>query len=263
MGNKFSRYQKGIISFIYLTIGIFLLNGCTTTPTQQPASEAVEAPVIESRTSSPEPVTSKAAKPADTLTLSGGQETQASQEQEFRPNEPRIFFEPRPLDINQVLGVDFTMVDRGKSRLIVTTDKKVKYRLVRKGPKNLVLTLEESTIPPLLRRRLDSTYFEGAVDRVKASIADKQVALAITLRDIVPYHVRQEADEITIDFGPTAIRPPERRIVPLKFAQAKPQPPTQPQTQAQTQTQPQPQPQAQPQAQPLTQTQGQFQAQAQ
>jgi type IV pilus assembly protein PilQ len=135
------------------------------------------------------------------------------------PKKPRIFFKPRSIDMNQVLGVDFTMFDRGKSRLIVTTDKKVPYQLERKGPMTLQLNLADSTIPPLLMRRLESTYFAGAVDRVKATLVDSQVSLAITLREMVPFHVKQEEHEISIDFGPTSIKPPEKKIVPLTLAE--------------------------------------------
>lgn len=135
------------------------------------------------------------------------------------PRKPRIFFKPRSIDMNQVLGVDFTMFNRGKSRLIVTTDKKVPYKLVRKGSKTLQLTLDDSTIPPLLMRRLESTYFTGAVDRVKASLAGNQVSLAITLRENVPFHVKQDEHEISIDFGPTSVKPLEKKIVPLTLAQ--------------------------------------------
>jgi len=40
------------------------------------------------------------------------------------------------------------MLDHGKSRFIVTTDKKVLYDLDRKGEKSLVLKLSAITIPP-------------------------------------------------------------------------------------------------------------------
>ncbi len=137
------------------------------------------------------------------------------------PAEPRIFFKPRPIGLNQVLGVDFTMLDAGRSLLVVTTDKKVSYELERSGPKTLLLTLEKSTIPPLLMRRLDSRYFEGTVDRVKASLTDSEVALAILLREMVPFHVKQTESAISIDFGPTAIEPPEKPLMPLKVSEAK------------------------------------------
>jgi hypothetical protein len=121
--------------------------------------------------------------------------------------------------LNQVLGVDFTMLDRGKSRLIVTTDKKARYDLDRKGSKKLLLTIDEATIPPLLMRRLESTYFEGVVDRVKASLGDQRVALAISLREMVPYHVKQTDTTISIDFSRTSIKPKEKTIGALQLAE--------------------------------------------
>jgi len=138
------------------------------------------------------------------------------------PSEPRIFFEKRPIPLTQILGVDFTMLPRGKSRVIVTTDKKARFDIDQKSSKSLVMTIPEATIPPLIMRRLDSFFFDGAVDRVKATLspARKTVTIAINLREMVPYHVNQKDTEITIDFGRTDLKPPEKRIVPLKMAQA-------------------------------------------
>ena len=102
----------------------------------------------------------------------------------IKANEPRIFFEPGAMSLNQVLGVDYTELGQGKSRLTVTTDKKASYSLDRKGPKSLVLTLADTTIPSLLLRRLDSSHFDGAVDQVKSaySDADNRLSLEISLR---------------------------------------------------------------------------------
>ncbi|MFH1935187.1 MAG: type IV pilus secretin PilQ [Pseudomonadota bacterium] len=142
-------------------------------------------------------------------------------ESEQKTTEPRIFFEPRATALNQILGIDFTMLQHGKSRLTVTTDKKASYNLERKTPKTLLLTLEETIIPPLLLRRLDSTHFEGAVDRVTSgySSTDKRLSLAISLRDIVPFHVDQSDSGICIDFGPTPVKHPEKKIVPVKLVE--------------------------------------------
>jgi type IV pilus assembly protein PilQ len=134
------------------------------------------------------------------------------------PSEPRIFFKDTPGPLTQILGIDFTLLDQGKSRLIVTTDKKTKYDLNQQGPKTLILKVPEATIPPLIMRHMDSKHFEGAVDWVKASLSQKDVAISITLREMVPFHVKQTESTITIDFGPTAIKPPEKKIVPLKPA---------------------------------------------
>jgi len=151
------------------------------------------------------------------------QDVEAAEGMASKIVDPRIFFEPRPTNVNQVLGIDFTLLGLGKSRLSVTTDKKLPYNLERKTPKTLLLTLEDTTIPPLLLRRLDSTHFEGAVDRVTSNYApvEKRLSLAISLRDIVPFHVDQTESGIYIDFGATPIKPPEKKIVPVKLEELK------------------------------------------
>ncbi|MCD6298544.1 MAG: AMIN domain-containing protein, partial [Deltaproteobacteria bacterium] len=160
------------------------------------------------------------------LEKAGEQKTVEPQET-VKPMKPRIFFKPGSISLNQVLGVDFTMMDHGRSRLNVTTDKKVRYNLERKGPKTLVLVLEETVIPPLLLRRLDSSEFDGAVDQVKSHFSpeEKRLSLAISLREMVPLHVDQTDSVIHVDFGPTSVKPPEKKIIPVKLVQAeKPSP---------------------------------------
>ena len=161
-------------------------------------------------------------KPLPATAEALAKKTAAAEGTTVTPSEPRIFFKDTPGALTQILGIDFTLLDQGNSRLIVTTDKKTKYDLNQQGPKTLVLKVPEATIPPLIMRHMDSKQFEGAVDWVKASLSQKDVAIAITLREMVPFHVKQTESAITIDFGPTAIKPPEKKIVPLQMAQAQP-----------------------------------------
>ncbi|RPI77699.1 MAG: type IV pilus secretin family protein [Desulfobacteraceae bacterium] len=139
---------------------------------------------------------------------------------------PRIFFQPKASDLNQVLGIDFAMLDQGKSRLVVTTDKKSTYDLKQQNAKTLILKLGKTTVPDLLKRQLDARHFEGVVDQVKASFVqnEKQVIIAILLREMVPFHVNQTDNEINIDFAQTMVRPPDRKIVPLQMAEMRNQP---------------------------------------
>jgi type IV pilus assembly protein PilQ len=146
--------------------------------------------------------------------------TEARESPQSDPSEPRIFFNPEETNSqNQILGVDYMMLDGGRSLLVVTTDKKATYEMQRKGPKALELTLEESTIPPLLMRRLDSQFFEGAVDRVKASVMDSQVVLDISLRDLVPFHVKQTVAGISVDFEATPVKPPVKTLTPVQVTE--------------------------------------------
>jgi len=146
-------------------------------------------------------------------------------ESQYTQAEPRVLFEPRPTNLNQVLGIDFTMLDHSKSRLMITMDKKVQYDLDRKGPKTLLMKLSESTIPPLLLKEIDASHFPGALDRIKPnfSAGKKLVSLTILLKEMVPFHVKQTDKGLSIDFGRTSIRPPEKKIVPLQFAKAQAQ----------------------------------------
>ncbi len=139
------------------------------------------------------------------------------------PSEERIFFKPKTSDLNQVLGIDFTELDHGKSRLVVTTDKKVPYNLDQSGAKSLVLKLSNSTIPPLLLREIDAIHFPAAPERVRPSFssAEKEVNITIFLREMVPYHVKQADNRLSIDFGKTSIKPPKKEIIPLTLSEVK------------------------------------------
>ncbi|MFC1821703.1 type IV pilus secretin PilQ [Thermodesulfobacteriota bacterium] len=167
-----------------------------------------------------------AAEPQE-KTASTVQAGKKAEEPKVVPQEPRIFFEPKAADLSQVVGIDFTMLERGKSRVTVTTDKHGRYDLVRTGPKDLSLKLPDTTIPPQLLREIDSSHFKGAVDRIKpAHLPDKkQVDIAMNLREMVPFHIKQSAKQITIDFGQTSVKPVEKKIVPLQLAQAQAQQP--------------------------------------
>jgi type IV pilus assembly protein PilQ len=163
------------------------------------------------------------AKSASSSTAPVTTESTVASSAESTPAKPRIFFQPKSSDLNQVLGIDFTMLEQGKSRLVVTTDKKSAYDLKQQGPKALVLKLGKTTLPDLLKRELDSRHFEGVVDQVKASFVpnDKQVSIAIALREMVPFHIDQNDNEIYIDFARTSIKPPGQKIVPLQMAEAR------------------------------------------
>ncbi|MEW6668232.1 MAG: type IV pilus secretin PilQ [Thermodesulfobacteriota bacterium] len=140
------------------------------------------------------------------------------------PSEPRIFFEPKSTGLNQVMGIDFMMLDRGRSRIVVSTDKKGVYDLERKGANTLLLKLSKANIPPQLLREIDSSQFAGVVERIRPaySQSEKQVSLAILLKEMVPFHVDQKEKGITIEFGPTTVKPAEKKIVPLQLTQAQP-----------------------------------------
>lgn len=136
---------------------------------------------------------------------------------------PRIFFKPGKDHLTQILGVDFTMLKDGRSRLTITTSRKAVYALERVGPKTILLDLENATISPLLMRRLDSTYFKGVLDRVKANLSreKKRVSLDLTLREMVPFHIDRTDSAISIDFAKTKEGPWQEKPVPVDLTRSK------------------------------------------
>ena len=148
-------------------------------------------------------------KPAETV-----EPPVMASKEEVLPSEPRLFFAPDKTKVNQILGIDFFMLPQGKSQVTVTTKERAPYELNRKDSMTLLLEVKDVTIPPELVRYIDTSYFEGAVNRITPTVqvAEKQVDLEIKLREMVPYHVFQTDQEIRIDFNKTTVGPPAKTI---------------------------------------------------
>jgi type IV pilus assembly protein PilQ len=136
--------------------------------------------------------------------------------------EPRVFFLPTKSKLNQVLGVDFFMLTKGRSRITVTTSEKAEYELSPKDALTLVLEIKNASIRPELTRYIDSSRFKGIVSKITPAYAraEKKVALEISLKEAAPYHLIQEAKEIRIDLNKTTVRPPAKKITPEQYAKA-------------------------------------------
>jgi len=146
----------------------------------------------------------------------------AAKEVEIGPKEPRLFFSPGKTKLNQILGVDFLILPKGKSRVSVTTSKKAEYVLSRKNTLTLLLNIKEATIIPELTRYIDSSQFEGVVSRITpiVKVAERRVDLEIGLKEIVPYHLMQTDTEIRLDFNKTSVKPPGKKITPARLVKA-------------------------------------------
>ncbi len=142
-----------------------------------------------------------------------------AEEDEVAAKEPRLYFSPSKTQLNQILGVDFYMLPKGKSRITVTTTKKADYDLSRKNSLTLLLEIMGATIPSELTRHLNSSLFKGAVNQITpiVKVSEKQVDLEIELKEMVPYHVLQTDKEIRLDFSKTSVKPPAKKITQTKL----------------------------------------------
>jgi type IV pilus assembly protein PilQ len=138
----------------------------------------------------------------------------------FVPLDPRILLTPRQLELNEVIGLDFILLENGRSRLIVTSEKKVNYILNRKDANTLVLTLTDTTIQSLLLREIDTSHFNAAIDRITPALSSEngETLLVLSLREVVPYHVKQDDGTLHVDFEQSSIMPPEMEITPMALA---------------------------------------------
>jgi len=128
----------------------------------------------------------------------------------------RSFFKPGSSPLTQILGLDFSALAGGRSRLTVTTNKKARYSAKMMGPMTLRLNVNKATAPPLLLRRLDSKYFEGAVESVKAFSSPKNqtVSIKIKMREKVPYNISQAGGRLEVRFDPSGAKPPNLALHP-------------------------------------------------
>ena len=135
-------------------------------------------------------------------------------EEEKQTKKPRLFFAPSKTKLNQILGIDFFMLSQGKSRVAVTTAKKAEYEVARKDSSTLLLEIMNTSIPSELTRYINTSPFEGAVNRITPieKVAEKKVDLEIELKEIVPYHVVQLDKEIRMDFSKTSVKPPPKKL---------------------------------------------------
>ncbi|MBW1787212.1 MAG: AMIN domain-containing protein [Deltaproteobacteria bacterium] len=205
------RVEEGPAQALTTRIVVELARNVTYKAAQKDAVLTVVLTAEEAPPAAPPPVS----KPADPARQADTAPAEAKDD--------RIFFEPRTTGMNEVLGLDFKMLDHGNSRLTIHTDKKARYDLRRKGSMDLVLALEKVSIRPLLMRHLDSTHFEGTVDRVfsEYSPGSGRLVLTITLREMVPYHLNQSDGALTMEFGATRVKPPDMKIVPLKVSETR------------------------------------------
>lgn len=138
----------------------------------------------------------------------------------YTESEPHMLLKPGKSDEKQIVGIDFTMLENGKSKLIVTTNKEVAYNLDRVNTNTLALNIDDSVIiPDLLTRDVDTTEYPSAVDSVKPVFDEeaKKVTIGISLREMVPFHIKQADNRITMEFAQTKVKGKETQIVPLNL----------------------------------------------
>jgi type IV pilus assembly protein PilQ len=200
--------------FIYHLIAIWILSGCAAKSSMDKGVSALQNPSAVERAdieSDTEIQYLSASIGEDDTAIAGAAE-------KYTESEPHMLLKPGKSDEKQIVGIDFTMLENGKSKLIVTTNKEVVYNLDRVNTNTLALNIDDSVIiPDLLTRDVDTTEYPSAVNSVKP-VFDKEakrVSIGISLREMVPFHIKQADNRITMEFAQTRVKGKETQIVPL------------------------------------------------
>jgi len=106
----------------------------------------------------------------------------------------------------EILGIDFKQLE-DQSRIIIVTSAKASYQISKGTENTVLLDVPGMTVPPKLRRPLDTHEFSSAVlliTPVNVAVgAKKGTQVVVKLRKMVAFDVKQEDDKIYVDFERT------------------------------------------------------------
>jgi len=105
--------------------------------------------------------------------------------------------------------IDFSSEEAGKSIVLIGTTRPVEYQITKATDKQLLLKLQNTTLPEYRKRALITTRFQSAVDRVTPTQkpGSKETTVVFELREAVPYFVKQAGNIIRVNFSPSKIPP--------------------------------------------------------
>jgi hypothetical protein len=94
----------------------------------------------------------------------------------------------------------------GGSEVFVRTDGKARYRIEKQGDNRIVLELMNTKVNVRNNERaLDTSYFKSAVTKVQATTTGANTRVEVDLREVVPYQVHRQGNEVALSFkGPAS-----------------------------------------------------------
>jgi type IV pilus assembly protein PilQ len=129
----------------------------------------------------------------------------------------------KPITRGEIIGIDFKQLE-DKSRIIIATSVKASYEISKDLENTVLLDVQGMTVPPKLRRPLDTHEFSSPVLLITpinvAVGATKGTQVVVKLRKMVAFSVKQEEERIYLDFERTeefkAEKPKPVEVVTVK-----------------------------------------------
>jgi type IV pilus assembly protein PilQ len=116
---------------------------------------------------------------------------------------------PRP-GLARLLDLDFTVLEKGTSRLTLTTDREVKYQVERTGEKKILIGLDKTEVPADVKERIKTIRPTPPLDAVSTQylVSQERLGILLELKEIVPYHITQKAGTIRLDLSAPSSKAP-------------------------------------------------------
>ncbi len=124
---------------------------------------------------------------------------------------------PPPTEPARITSIDFNLLEKNKSRLIVSADRPLEPEIQLTGANSISMIFPNTRLPKHLERHIDTGQFSSAVNVIDPRPMKGlpgTVEFYIELREMVPYHIAQEDDKVYLDFDASMMPPTE----PIKLS---------------------------------------------
>ena len=119
---------------------------------------------------------------------------------------------PPPAEPARITAIDFNLLETDKSRLIVTANRPLEPEIQITGPTSISMIFTNTTLPKHLERHIDTGQFASAVNVIyprPMKGVPRTIEFYIEMRELVPYHIAQEDNQVYLDFDASMMPPPE------------------------------------------------------
>jgi type IV pilus assembly protein PilQ len=124
---------------------------------------------------------------------------------------------PPPTEPARITSIDFNLLEKNKSRLIVSANRPLEPEIQITGANSISMIFPNTRLPKHLERHIDTGQFSSAVNLIDPRPMKGlpgTVEFYIEMREMVPYHIAQEDDKVYLDFDTSTMPPTE----PIKLS---------------------------------------------
>lgn len=119
---------------------------------------------------------------------------------------------PPPPEPARITAIDFKLLETNKSRLTVSANRPLEPEIQITGANSISMIFPNTRLPKHLERHIDTGQFSSAINVIfprPMKGVPGTVEFYIEMREMVPYHIAQEDNQVYLDFDTSTLPPPE------------------------------------------------------